>query len=74
MSMYQDANHETLQTLKIEVTNSTQFREALARLRYLERSPSGTALGRERVALELAVSRYLACRESELGSHAPSAP
>lgn len=42
------------------ITTSTQFREALSRLRLLEQSPSESTLGRERAELERAVSRYLA--------------
>jgi hypothetical protein len=61
-------NDEALaRTATIQITNPVQFREALSRLRELERSPSGSVLGRERTALELAVSRYLSCRERPTG-------
>jgi hypothetical protein len=41
------------------VTTNHQFREALARIRVLEGVKSNTAEGRERAALEIAVSRFL---------------
>ncbi len=56
--MNQDVNRA--QTDVFVIANPTQFREALARLRYLEKSAKGSSLARERDALELAVSRYLA--------------
>ena len=45
------------------VTNPHQFREALARVRVLEDAPAKSPRGQERVALELAISRYLASQE-----------
>lgn len=57
----------TARTATFEITNPVQFRETLSRLRELERSPSGSTLGKERTALELAVSRYLSRRECPTG-------
>ncbi|KRD99990.1 hypothetical protein ASE63_10870 [Bosea sp. Root381] len=61
--MLQDAGHDNASKVIIQITSTAQFRQALARLRFLENSATNSTLGRERAALELAVSRYLACRE-----------
>jgi hypothetical protein len=42
------------------ISNAHQFREALARLRMLEKAADGSPERRERAQLELAVSRFLA--------------
>ncbi len=47
------------------ISTATQFREAISRLRFLERSATHSSLGRERAVLELAISRYLATREQD---------
>lgn len=52
-----------LQCVDFAITNSDQFREAVARLRLLENAAEHSSLGRERASLELAISRYLTSRE-----------
>ncbi|HEV7321765.1 MAG TPA: hypothetical protein VGO04_24435 [Ensifer sp.] len=47
------------------VTNSMQFREALARLRMLAAAQDSSTATMERDAWELAVSRYIAKLERE---------
>ncbi|PTM40955.1 hypothetical protein C8D03_2488 [Bosea sp. 124] len=51
-----------LQCVDFAITNSDQFREAVARLRDLEKAAEHSSLGRERASLELAVARYLSSR------------
>lgn len=54
---------QRLQCIDFPITSPDQFREALERLRFLEKAAEGSSLGRERASLELAVSRYLSSRE-----------
>jgi hypothetical protein len=56
-----DADRDVLPSHTI--TNPHQFREALARVRVLEDAPDKSPKGQERIALELAISRYLATQE-----------
>lgn len=63
--MDQDAGQDVVQYLHFQITSAVSFRAALARLRLLEGAKANTSAGRERDALELAVSRYLAKLESE---------
>lgn len=51
------------QCVDFAITNPRQLREALDRLRLLEKASEGSSLGRERASLELAVARYLSSRE-----------
>lgn len=60
--MRQNTGHG-LQCVDFAITSTDQFREALARLRFLEKAAEQSSLGRERASLELALSRYLSCRE-----------
>lgn len=53
-----------VQHVIFSISNPIQFREAVSRLRVLEDAAEDSPLGRERAALELAVSRYLATKDS----------
>ena len=59
--MRHSASHD-LQCVDFAITSSDQFREALERLRYLEKCADQSSLGRERASLELAVAQYLSSR------------
>lgn len=56
--MDQDVSQEQGNLFVIQ--NARQLREAISRLRLLENAATNSSLGRERAALEVAVSRYLA--------------
>jgi hypothetical protein len=60
--MRQSTGH-SLQCVDFAITSTDQFRQAVARLRFLEKAAEQSSLGRERASLELAVSRYLLSRE-----------
>lgn len=68
MTMFQAGQDDDKPKPIFQVTTSAQFREALSRLRSLEQAPSNSSLGKERIALELAISRYLAKRERPAAS------
>ncbi|HEY5797059.1 MAG TPA: hypothetical protein VIU82_18780 [Bosea sp. (in: a-proteobacteria)] len=53
------SSHRQFQCVDFAITNPEQFREALERLRLLEKAAEKSSLGRERASLELAVARYL---------------
>jgi hypothetical protein len=61
------ATDQNLQCVDFAITTGTQFREALARLRFLEKAAEQSSLGRERASLELAISRYLATSGRQAG-------
>ena len=60
--MRQTSNRQ-FQCVDFAITTPEQFREALDRLRFLEKAAEKSSLGRERDSLELAVARYLSTRE-----------
>ena len=65
--MDQDEGRDAVPGVLFVISNATQFREAVSRLRFLENVRKDSPLGRERDAVELAVSRYLACSERPPG-------
>ncbi|HEV7256817.1 MAG TPA: hypothetical protein VGN82_03465 [Bosea sp. (in: a-proteobacteria)] len=54
-----------MQCVDFAITNPDQFREAVARLRSLEKAAELSSLGRERASLEHAVSQYLCSRDRQ---------
>lgn len=60
--MRQSTGHG-LQCVDFNITTTDQFRQAMARLRFLENAAENSSLGRERASLELAITRYLSSRE-----------
>lgn len=56
-------SHDHAHRMIFVISNAIQLREAISRLRFLENASKDSSLGRERDALELAVSRYLVLRE-----------
>jgi hypothetical protein len=61
--MDQDTSRDDVHRMIFLISNAIQLREAISRLRLLENASKESSLGRERDALELAVSRYLVLKE-----------
>jgi hypothetical protein len=59
----QEAGRDDVQYF-VQVSTNHEFREALARIRMLDRAKAKSPEGRERIAWELAISRYLMVGES----------
>ncbi len=57
--MDQESGHDAVHRVVFIISTATQYREAISRLRFLESAAKDSPIGRERDALELAVSRYL---------------
>jgi hypothetical protein len=55
----QDSGRDDVHCTFFVISNATQYREAISRLRMLEGAAKHSSLGDERDTLELAVSRYL---------------
>lgn len=70
--MSQDDNGN-VKRLFFRIASPSQFRSAIARLRLLEDAPDQSPLGRERDALEIAVSRYLVRKRGNNDSADPGA-
>lgn len=57
--MDQDAGRDDVHRTFFVISNATQYREAISRLRILEHAAKHSSLADERDTLELAGSRYL---------------
>ena len=57
------STEQRFQCVDFTINSTQQFRDALERLRFLERAAERSSLGRERASLELTISLYLLSRE-----------